>query len=138
MKSRRSGFTLIELMVVIVILGILATVLIVNLGDRDQPARQAVTKALLRELNTQLAMFRLDHHRTPEGLDDLVFRPAYVDPGDWTPYLTDPPRDGWGHEFVYRVPGSDGFSFDVVSHGSDGQPGGEGHAQDLWNHARRE
>ena len=138
MKKRCDGFTLIELMVVIVILGLLTVMLIVGYADRDQPPRQVATRALLKQVSSQISMFRMDHHQYPENLNDLVFRPSYVEAEGWTPYLSERPLDGWDNELVFQVPGQDGFPFDVVSYGADGQPGGEGFDEDLWSHARRD
>ena len=138
MRRRNAGFTLIEMMVVVVIIGILATVVIAAVWGRDQPARQTVTRALAKELAAQVSMFRLDHGRFPAGLEDLVFRPEDVDPDRWSPYIDELSTDGWGRAFIYNVPGSDAFPFDIGSYGADGQPGGEGFDADVWNHARRE
>lgn len=133
------GFTLIELLVVIVIIGVLATIAAVNLHDRDQPARVAATRTVLKDVSARLAEFRMDHHRYPRTLEDLVFRPEYVDSESWRGgYFQEIPLDGWQNDLVYRVPGSDDFPFDVVSTGADGKPGGSGYDADLWNHARRD
>ena len=138
MKKRCDGFTLIELMVVIVILGLLTVTLIVGYGGKGEEARQKLTRPLLKQVSDQISMFRIDHSQYPEHLNDLVFRPTYVDAEGWNPYLTERPLDGWDNELVFQVPGQDGFPFDVVSYGADGQPGGEGFDEDLWSHARRD
>ena len=133
-----AGFTLIEMMLVIVIIGILAAVVTAQLTGRAILARQTTTRALIKEVNGQVALFKLDYSRYPEKLEDLVFRPGYVDPEAWRgPYLHDFPVDGWMRDLEYRVPGRDGFPFDVVSYGADGTPGGTEFDEDLWNHARR-
>jgi len=133
---RTSGFTLVEMMVVIVIIGILATVLITQISGRADKAKVEATKAIVKQVADAAEMFKLDHNRYPERLDDLMRMPAYVDGRKWPPggYLKKLPRDGWDRELVYRVPGSAGQPLDVVSFGEDGREGGEGYAEDLWNH----
>lgn len=133
---RTSGFTLVEMMVVIVIIGILATVLITQIAGKDDRAKVEATRALLSQVSNALVLFKLDHNRYPDRLDDLVTIPPYANPRNWPPggYLKAAPRDAWGREFVYRVPGTKGQPFDVISLGEDGREGGEGYAQDLWNH----
>lgn len=135
----RRGFTLIEVMVVVVILGLLATVVAVNVAGKPDKAKVRLTTAALASLSANLDDFRLNHGRYPERLEDLVFMPAYVNPRHWPPggYLLKAPRDAWDNEYLYRVPGSDGFPVDVVSYGADGKPGGIEFDEDLWNHARR-
>ena len=131
---RRRGFTLVEMMVVIVIIGILATVVIVNISGKADKARVEATNSLLKTLGGQMEMFKLDHNRYPENLNDLYRQPSYVDPKKWPPggYITEPPLDGWGHEFLLRFPGPDNSPFDIVSLGEDNREGGEGYAADLY------
>ncbi len=128
------GFTLVEMMVVIVIIGILATVVIVNISGKADKARVEATQALLKQLGGQMEMFKLDHNRYPENLNDLYKMPSYVDPKKWPGggYITEQPMDGWGKEFYLRVPGPDNAPFDIVSLGEDNREGGEGYASDLY------
>jgi len=135
MKSR-GGFTLVEMMVVIVILGILAAVVIVNVAGKSDKAKAAGTKAKVKQIAGQLVEFKNNHSKYPEKLEDLVRMPSYVNPKDWPQggYLTELPKDDWDHEFIYRVPGTNNQPFDIVSLGEDGREGGEGFAADIWNH----
>jgi general secretion pathway protein G len=139
-KSRRGGFTLVEMMVVIVIIGILATVVIVNISGKADKARVEATQALLKQLGGQMEMFKLDNNRYPENLMDLYKMPSYVDPKKWPPggYITEPPLDGWGHEFLLRFPGPDNAPFDIVSLGEDNREGGDGYAADLYFRKRKQ
>ena len=137
MSSARRGFTLIEMMVVIVIIGILATVLITSISGKSDEAKASATKMLVSQVSDGLDMFKLHHNRYPEGLTDLLRMPSYIDQGKWPTggYVKrDPTLDAWKKEFVYNVPGSGGQPFDLVSWGADGQQGGEGVNEDIWNH----
>jgi len=132
-KRSERGFTLVEMMVVIVIIGILATVVIVNIGGKADKAKVETTTAIIKQLGGQMEMFKLDHNRYPENLNDLYRQPSYVDPKKWPAggYITEPPQDGWGHEFILRIPGPDGSPFDILSYGEDNREGGEGFAADI-------
>ena len=135
MRTRRAeGFTLVEMMVVIVIIGILATVVIVNIAGKADLAKMKATEAILKQVGGQLEMFKLAHNRYPDNLIDLVRMPTYIDPKDWPRggYLIDPPLDGWSREFMYRPQGSGSNPFDLMSFGEDGREGGEGPAADIW------
>ncbi len=134
--GREGGFTLIEMMVVIVIIGILAAVLITQISGRADRAKVEATKAMIAQVSQALDMFKLDHNRYPTRLDDLLVAPSDVDVKKWPPggYLKKAPRDGWDKEFIYRIPGTKGQPYDVVSFGEDMREGGEGYAEDLWNH----
>jgi general secretion pathway protein G len=135
-KGSEGGFTLVEMMVVIVIIGILAAVLIMQISGRADRAKVEATKAMIAQVSQALDMFKLDQNRYPIRLDDLMTQPSDVAPNKWPPggYLKKFPRDGWDREFIYRIPGTKGQPFDVVSLGEDGREGGEGYAEDLWNH----
>jgi general secretion pathway protein G len=135
---RQSAFTLIEIMVVVVIIGILTAVMVVYLPDTDK-TRWELTNTHIKRISAQITQFKLNHHRYPKKLEDLLFRPDYVNERDWpaSGYLDDHPLDAWKKEYVYRVPGTDGRPFDLISYGSDGKPDGEGYAEDIWNYPRR-
>ncbi|MBW1972221.1 MAG: type II secretion system protein GspG [Spirochaetes bacterium] len=138
--SSKKGFTLIELMVVIVILGILATIIVPKVLKRPEEARR--TKAMLdiRTIEGALARFHLDngfYPSTEQGLEALVKKPEigkipkkYQEGG----YLDRVPLDPWGHPYVYICPGLHG-DYDLKSYGADGEEGGEGENKDIenWN-----
>jgi len=129
------GFTLVEMMVVIVIIGILAGVLITQLSGRADRAKVEATRALITQISAQLDLFKLDFNKYPARLEDLLTMPTDVDPKKWPPggFLKKYPKDGWDREFIYRVPGTKGQPYDVISLGEDGREGGEGYAEDIWN-----
>ncbi len=135
----QAGFSLIELMVVIVILGLLATMLVPRIMDRPDEAR--VTKAMLdiRALESALKLYKLDngfYPTTDQGLAALVQRPtSNPTPRNWNPkgYLDSAavPKDPWGYEFIYRSPGSGNRDYEILSLGADGRSGGEGVNRDI-------
>jgi general secretion pathway protein G len=130
---RREGFTLVEMMVVIVIIGILATVVIVNISGKADRAKMEATSAIIKQLGQQMELFKLDNNRYPENLMDLYKQPSYVDPKKWPSggYVTEPPVDGWGRDLLLRIPGPDNTPFDIMSLGEDNREGGEGAAADI-------
>lgn len=133
--SRRKGFTLIELMVVILILAILAALIVPRVVGRQDEAKRSKAAADISTLSGLLQQFRLDCDRFPsteEGLQALRSQPADVN--NWKgPYSTKPiPVDPWGNAYVYEYPGANGDdSFVLMSLGADGQEGGEGNAMDI-------
>src|SRR5258708_1970111 len=133
-RPGQRGFSLVEKMVVIVIIGIFSTVVIVHISGKADKARVEPTHALLKQLGGQMEMFKLDHNRYPENLNDLYKMPSYVDPKKWPGggYITEQPMDGWGKEFILRIPGPDNSPFDIVSLGEDNREGGDGYAADLY------
>jgi general secretion pathway protein G len=137
---RPKGFTLIEVLVVIVILGILAAVIVPNVVGRAHDARVAAAKQDAATLSQALAMYKLDNARLPtaeQGLKALVEKPAAAPvPTNWRTggYIPRLPNDPWGNPYQYSNPGLRG-EFDVFSFGADGRAGGEGENTDLgtWN-----
>jgi general secretion pathway protein G len=133
---RASGFTLIEILVVIVILGILAALIVPRIMDRPDQARATAARADVNALISALKLYRLDNGSYPtneQGLAALVKKPDRGDvPRNWKPggYLERLPQDPWNHDYQYINPGSRS-EVDVFSLGSDGQPGGEGYAADI-------
>ena len=133
--TRRSrGFTLIELMVVIVILGVLAALVVPRVLSRPDEARAVAARQDIATLMQSLKLYRLDNRRYPtaeQGLQALVVKPtAGPVPGNWKPYLEKLPNDPWGRPYQYLNPGIKG-EIDVMSFGADGQSGGEGKDADI-------
>jgi general secretion pathway protein G len=129
------GFTLLELLVVIVIIGLLAAYVGPKYFSQLGKSEVTVAKAQIEAFEKALDSFRLDVGRYPtseEGLASLLVKPATA--AKWNgPYLKkDVPQDPWGHAYIYRAPGSKG-EFDIVSYGRDGQPGGSGEDADIAN-----
>lgn len=134
-KDRRGGFTLIEMMVVIVIIGIVAGLVIKQLSSRAEKAKVEATKAMIAQVGEALDMFKLELNKYPERLEDLVNMPPDIDPKKWHPggFLKKFPKDSWDRDFIYRKPGTKGQPYDIISLGADGREGGEGFDEDLWN-----
>ena len=134
-KRRLSaGFTLIELMVVLVIIGVLAALIVPNVLDRADDARATAAKTDVNNLMQALKLYRLDNQRYPtaaQGLQALLTKPTTVPvPSNWKPYLDKLPNDPWGNAYQYLYPGIKG-EIDVLSFGADGQAGGEGKNADV-------
>lgn len=133
-RALHRGFTLIELMVVLVIIGVLAALIVPNVLDRADDARVTAAKTDVNNLMQALKLYRLDNQRYPtseQGLNALVSKPsASPVPPNWRPYLEKLPADPWSRPYQYLNPGVHG-EVDVLSLGADGQPGGEGTDADL-------
>lgn len=131
---RAAGFTLIELMVVLVIIGVLAALIVPNVLDRTDDARATAARTDVHNIMQALKLYKLDNHQFPtaeQGLQALVQRPsAPPAPGNWKPYLEKLPNDPWGRPYQYLNPGVKG-EVDVMSFGADGQSGGEGKNADI-------
>lgn len=133
-QPRQRGFTLIELMVVLVIIGVLAALIVPNVLDRADDARTTAAKTDVNNLAQSLKLYRLDNQRYPtseQGLAALLTKPTTAPvPPNWRPYLDKLPTDPWGRPYAYLNPGVHG-EIDVLSLGADGQPGGEGKHADI-------
>jgi general secretion pathway protein G len=123
--KKNAGMTLIEIMIVIVILGILATVVAANVGNKPGEVKVQLTRAAIAKLKGEVELYKADKDRYPESLQDLV--PKYMD---------EVPKDGWNRPLIYRPQGTRG-AYDIVSLGEDGLPGGEGANADLWSHSAK-
>lgn len=130
----QEGFTLIELMVVLLIIGVLAALIAPNVLDRADDARVTAARTDVTNLMQALKLYKLDNQRFPgadQGLAALLTKPTTDPvPANWRPYLEQLPKDPWGRPYVYLNPGIKG-EVDVMSYGADGQPGGEGKNADV-------
>ncbi len=133
-RHLQAGFTLIELMVVLVIIGVLAALIVPNVLDRAEDARVMAARTDVNNLMQALKLYKLDNQRAPtseQGLQALIAKPSTGPiPPNWKPYLDKLPNDPWGRPYQYLNPGIKG-EIDVMSFGADGQPGGEGKNADV-------
>ena len=137
-RHGEAGFTLIELMVVIVIIGMLAAIVVPRFMGAAGKAAQTAARAQISSFKTALQLYKLDNVRYPttaEGLETLIKN------GSGKNYLNDVealPKDPWGSPYQYKCPGDNGRDFDIVSLGADGAVGGEGENADVqsWNMQR--
>lgn len=135
------GFSLIELMIVVVILGLLAGLLVPRIMDRPEEAKVTKARMDMRTIESALRFYRLDngfYPTTEQGLESLVRKPETSPvPEKWRSggYLetSSIPRDPWGNYFIYRSPGDQGRDYEIISLGADGKEGGTGFNQDLKN-----
>ncbi len=139
-KMYEKGFTLIEVMVVIVIMGILATLIIPRIMERPEEARRTKAALDIKSISQALELYRLDNHRYPtteQTLKALAQKPTIEPiPEHWRTkgYLNKMPKDPWGHDYKYLSPGLHN-DFDIISFGADNELGGEGKNADIesWN-----
>ncbi len=132
--AKNRGFTLIEIMVVLVIIGVLAALIAPNLLDRASDAKVTAARTDVSSLMQQLKLYKLDNGRFPtneQGLESLIRKPGTGPiPPNWKPYIDKLPKDPWGQNYQFMNPGVKG-EIDVFSFGADGQPGGEGNNADV-------
>ena len=134
---RKRGFTLIELMIVVVILGLLATIIMPKILDRPEQARRVKAQADIRSIQSMLALFKTDTGRFPttsEGLAALVTNPG-LDGYSREGYLDRTPVDPWGNPYIYICPGLHSKDYDLESYSKDGEDGGVDDDADIesWN-----
>lgn len=133
-QRKAAGFTLIEVMVVIVILSVLAALIVPRIMSRPDEARVVAAKQDVAQLLQALKLYRLDNFRYPstqQGLQALVTKPALEPvPQRWQTYLDKLPKDPWGNPYQYLSPGIKG-DVDIFSLGADGKPGGDGVDADV-------
>lgn len=125
--SNAKGFTLIELMVVIAILGILATIVVPRMLGSVDEANVTAAKSQIQALRMAVTQFRLENNRFPESLDELINNERgkrYLD-------AASVPRDPWGNDYQYSVPGPDGHDYEIKSLGANGQSGGSGYDAEI-------
>ncbi|WP_413468755.1 type II secretion system major pseudopilin GspG [Marinobacter sp.] len=135
-ETRQRGFTLIEIMVVMVILGLLVAIVAPNIMGRSDQAKVTVAKTQMKNIANALDLYRLDNGHYPstqQGLEALVSKPSgSPEPRNWNPegYLKSVPEDPWGSEYQYISPGAE-KPYNLYSYGADGREGGEGDAADI-------
>jgi general secretion pathway protein G len=133
---KNSGFTLIEVMVVVVILAILAAIVAPRVMDKPAQAQQTKARQDIRSLETALNLYKLDNFvypTTDQGLEALVTKPSGTpEPKNWKRYMDRLPKDPWGEQYQYLSPGNKS-DVDIFSFGADRQLGGEGDSADIGN-----
>lgn len=131
-RHRQGGFTLLEMLAVIVLLGIVATIVVRQVGGNVDKGKYGAGKAQLASLSMKIDSYALDVGAPPNNLQQLLDKPAST--SNWSGPYAKPSelKDPFGHGFGYRFPGEHG-AYDLIFYGQDGQPGGEGYSADLGN-----
>jgi general secretion pathway protein G len=137
-RAGQRGFTLIEIMVVVIIIGLLAAVIVPTVINKVDDARISKAKSDIQALETALQMFRLDNSKYPttdQGLQALVVAPTDPSIRHWRQggYLQRVSKDPWGADYQYQAPGTHGKDYDLYTLGADAQPGGDGVNADIGN-----
>jgi general secretion pathway protein G len=135
-RRARKGFTLIELLVVLVILALLAGLVLPKFIGQIGKGAVATAQSQIASFKQGISVYMLDHHgKPPDNLEDLIGAPSNSASGEWKgPYLdntTTIPKDPWGNDYIYDVPGPAGQDYEVRTLGSDGKEGGTGEAADI-------
>lgn len=130
-RGASKGFSLIELLVVLLILGLIATLVLPNVIGRSEAAKWQTAQSQVDRLAAGVDTYYMDNNNLPRELRDLVHRPANAPA--WTgPYVRESLlNDPWDRPYNFRVPGESGRPFDIYSHGRNGSPGGEGPDRDI-------
>jgi len=136
MRARQHGFTLIEIMVVVVILAVLGALVVPQVLDKVDKARVTRAQADIRAISTALDLYRLDNFKHPtseQGLQALVKQPADPSITNYPAggYLKSLPIDPWNNPYQYVSPGPDGRDYEITTYGRDGKPGGDGYDADI-------
>ncbi len=136
MSNRQSGFTLIEIMVVVVILSVLGALVVPQIMDKVDVAKVRRAQADIKAIETALDLYKLDQFKYPtteQGLQALVKQPADPSITNYPPsgYLKTMPKDPWNNVYQYQSPGTDGRDYEITTYGADGKPGGEGYNADI-------
>lgn len=140
MRHRQAGFSLIEIMVVVVILGILAALVVPKIVDRPDDARIIKAKQDVLAIQNALELYKLDngfYPTTDQSIMALIEKPTTSPtPNNWRKYLKSLPKDPWGRDYLYLNPGQHN-DIDIFTYGPTGQPGGEGKNAEIgnWNAA---
>lgn len=141
LRQHQSAFTLIEIMVVVVILGILAAIVVPQIMSRPDEARVVKAKQDILAIESALDLYKLDNGQYPttdQGLEALVEQPtSEPTPSNWRRYLKQLPKDPWGRPYQYLNPGEHS-QIDIFTNGADGQPGGEGINATIGNWSQSE
>lgn len=137
-KINKKGFTIIEMLAVLLIIGLLSSIVAVKFLGKTDDARVKQTRANLKVLHNAIAMFKMDTGRYPyaeEGLNVLIEEPTDTEGYNPGGYLetTEIPNDAWGHEFYYQEYPESGKPYVIISWGADGEEGGEGYDSDLYS-----
>jgi general secretion pathway protein G len=130
-RRGRGGFTLIELMVVVVIIGLLAAIIVPRLVTRAEHAKRTATKAQIKQFCNAVDMFKLENGKYPDTLQELMNPPA--DAKKREAFMDQIPKDPWGNEYVYRR-GTGNRPYEIISYGANGTEGGEGEDADVTSY----
>ena len=138
MRKVRNGFTMVELMAILIIIGLLATLVVTKVASKIDQAKVTTTKANLKLLHSAVNQFKMDSSRFPTeevGLMELIEQPSDVENYEPGGYLetTEIPKDAWGREFIYERWPESGKPFVIISYGADGEEGGEDYDADLYS-----
>ena len=132
-SSRRRGFTFLEIMLVVVIIGIMMAIVAPRFAGQSEKARRTAAKTQIESIKTALGLFEVktgDFPTTEQGLEALVKRPSDVPEDVWVKCMDEVPKDPWRNNFIYRYPGEHGADYDLISVGRDKQ---EGTKDDVTN-----